>query len=131
MVIVDTSVWVDYLNGVATPQTSWLDAELERQRLGLTDVILCEVLQGLRTEAEAAEAQTDLLRLEVFETSGVALAVAAAKNYRALRAKGLTVRRTLDCLIATFCIREGHALLHSDRDFDGFEKQLGLKVIHP
>jgi hypothetical protein len=131
MVIVDTTVWVDYLNAVDTPHTAWLDVELERQRLGLTDLILCEVLQGLRNEAEATAVQADLLRLEVFETGSVTLAVAAAQNYRALRAKGITVRRTLDCLIATFCILEDHALLHSDRDFDGFEKHLGLTVIHP
>ena len=131
MVIVDTTVWVDYLNQVSTPQTDWLDAELERQRLGLTDLILCEVLQGVRNEKEAAEVQRDLMKFEVFETGGTALAVAAAQNYRALRAKGVTVRRTIDCLIATLCLQHDHALLHNDSDFDGFEAHMGLRVVRP
>ena len=131
MVIVDITVWVDYLNEVSTPQTGWLDAELDRQRLGLTDLILCEVLQGVRNETEAADVQRDLMHFEVFETGGAALALAAAQNYRALRAKGVTVRRTIDCLIATFCLRHDHTLLHNDSDFDGFETHLGLPVLHP
>ncbi|MCI0538512.1 MAG: PIN domain nuclease [Verrucomicrobiales bacterium] len=131
MVIVDTTVWVDYLNGVTTPHTDWLDQELDRQRLGLTDLILSEVLQGVRDEREAAETRRELLKFEVFTTGGVELAVTAARNYRALRAKGRTIRRTIDCWIATFCLLNDHALLHNDRDFDPFEEFLGLRVIHP
>ena len=131
MVIVDTTVWIDYFHAVRNPETDWLDAEIERQRLGLTDVILCEVLQGVRDEAAAAAVEGDLLKLEVFGTGGVDLARAAARNYRALRSRGHTVRKTIDCLIATFCLREGHSLLHRDRDFDAFEKLLDLSVIHP
>jgi hypothetical protein len=131
MVIVDTTVWVDYLNAAPTPAAEWLDHELERQRLGLTDLILTEVLQGLRDEREAADARRELLKFEVFTTGGVALAVAAARNYRALRGRGITVRRTIDCLIASFCLRERHTLLHNDRDFDAFEQHLGLRVVHP
>ena len=131
MIIVDTTVWIDYLNGVATTQTDWLDAEVERQRLGLTDLILCEVLQGVRDEQRAEETRRELLKFEVMPMSGVDLAVAAARNYRALRAKGRTVRKTVDCLIATFCLINKHALLHNDRDFDHFEQDLGLRVIHP
>ena len=131
MIIVDTTVWIDYLNGVATTQTDWLDAEVERQRLGLTDLILCEVLQGVRDEQRAEETRRELLKFEVMPMSGVDLAVAAARNYRALRAKGRTVRKTVDCLIATFCLIDKHALLHNDRDFDHFEQDLGLRVIHP
>jgi hypothetical protein len=131
MVIVDTTVWVDYLNGVTTPQTDWLDQELDRQRLGLTDLILSEVLQGVRDEREAAEARRELLKFEVFTTGGVELAVTAARNYRALRAKGRTIRRTIDCWIATFCLLNDHALLHNDSDFDPFEEFLGLRVVHP
>src|SRR5574341_64559 len=104
MVIVDTTVWVDYLNGVTTPQTDWLDQELDRQRLGLTDLILSEVLQGVRDEHEAAATRRELLKFEVFTTGGIKLAVASARNYRTLRAKGRTVRRTIDCWIATFCL---------------------------
>ena len=131
MIIVDTTVWIDYLNGVATTQTDWLDAEVERQRLGLTDLILCEVLQGVRDEQRAEETRRELLKFEVMPMSGVDLAVAAARNYRALRAKGRTVRKTVDCLIATFCLINKHALLHNDRDFDHFAQDLGLRVIHP
>ena len=131
MVIVDTTVWIDYLQGVRNPEAHWLEAELDRQRLGLTDVILCEVLQGVRDEAAAATVERQLLRLEVFETGGIDLAKAAARNYRTLRSRGHTVRKTIDCLIATFCLREQHSLLHRDRDFDAFERLLNLSVIHP
>lgn len=131
MVIVDTTVWVDYLNGITTLQTAWLNTELERQRLGLTDLILCEVLQGIRREKQAEETQKALLSFEVFPMGGVDLAVASAKNYRALRAKGHTVRKTIDCWIATFCMLHDHTLLHSDHDFDPFEHELHLRVIHP
>ena len=131
MVIVDTTVWIDYLQGIRNPETDWLEAELDRQRLGLTDVILCEVLQGVRYEATATTVERQLLKLEVFQTGGVDLARESAKNYRTLRARGHTVRKTIDCLIATFCLRGQHSLLHRDRDFDAFERFLNLSVVHP
>lgn len=131
VVIVDTTVWIDYLNGVATPESEWLDLEADRQRLGLLDLMVCEVLQGLATDNDAARVLRQLQRFEIFDTGGVALAAAAAQNYRRLRREGRTVRKTLDCLIATVCVREGHALLHADRDFDGFEDLLSLRVVHP
>lgn len=131
MVIVDTTVWIDYFHGVSNPETDWLDAERDRQRLGLTDVILCEVLQGVRDDATAIDVERRLLKLEVFESGGVDLAREAARNYRILRSRGHTVRKTIDCLIATFCIREQHSLLHRDRDFDPFETFLDLSVVHP
>jgi hypothetical protein len=131
MVIVDTSVWVDYLNNVTTPETEWLDSQLTRQPLGLLDLMVCEILQGLTTDEEAARVLRDLKRFQLFETGGLELATAAARNYRLLRAKGRTVRKTIDCIIATYCIREGHSLLHCDRDFDPFEQLLGLIVVHP
>ncbi len=131
MVIVDTTVWIDYFSGVQTPQTDWLDREIDRQRLGLTDLILCEVLQGVKDEEQAAETQRELMKFEVIPMSGIELDVAAAQNYRKLRAQGRTVRKTVDCLIATFCLTNGHALVHNDRDFDPFEQILGLRVIHP
>jgi predicted nucleic acid-binding protein len=130
MVIVDTTVWIDYLRGAENPETLWLDRELQRQRLGLTDLILCEVLQGIRDQGTFAQVQTNLLRFQVFQTGGTALAVAAAQNYRQLRQRGYTVRRTIDCLIATFCLQAEHELLHRDHDFDSFEKVLGLQVVH-
>ena len=131
MVIVDTTVWIDYLGGVANPETEWLNAALDRERLALTDLILCEVLQGVRDERIAKDVERQLLRLEVFGTGGIEVARDAARNYRALRSRGYTVRKTIDCLIATFCIREQHSLLHRDRDFDAFEAVLDLSVIHP
>jgi predicted nucleic acid-binding protein len=131
MVIVDTTVWIDYLRGADNPETFWLDQELTRQRLGLTDLILCEVLQGVREHALFAQVRDELLTFHLFETGGKELAIASALNYRTLREQGYTVRRTIDCLIATFCLQAGHELLHRDRDFDVFERALGLQVVHP
>ena len=131
MVIVDTTVWIDYLRGVENPETLWLDLELTHQRLGLTDLILCEVLQGVRDSALFEQVRDELLTFHLFETGGKRVAIDAANNYRKLREHGYTVRRTIDCLIATFCLQAGHELLHRDRDFDSFEKALGLRVVHP
>lgn len=131
MVIVDTTVWIDYLNDVATPETDWLDEQLARQPLALLDVMVCEILQGLSTDEEATRVLRDLRRFQLFETGGLELAVAGARNHRTLRAQGRTVRKTIDCLIATFCLLGGHSLLHCDRDFDPFEQLLGLSVVHP
>ena len=131
MTIVDTTVWIDYLAGTANPHTEWLDRELNQQALGLTDLILCEILQGIQGDSEFARIRRELSKFEVFTTGGEDLAVASAKNYRFLRARGCTVRKTIDCLIATFCLNEGHSLLHCDRDFEPFEKHLGLRVTRP
>ena len=131
MVIVDTTIWVDYLRGYTTAETDWLERELPRIRLGLADLILCEVLQGIRSEVEFESVFERLTHLEVFDTGGAPLAVRAAGNYLLLRSRGHTVRKIIDCLIATFCIREGFSLLHRDRDYNAFEKELGLHVIHP
>ncbi len=130
MVIVDTTVWVDYLKGVSTPETDWLDTQASHQRLGLLDLMVCEVLQGLSTDAEAVRVLRYLRRFELLETGGVHLAAAAARNYRRLRSQSRTVRKTIDCLIATFCLEHDHALLHRDRDFDAFEELLDLQVVH-
>ena len=131
MVIVDTTVWIDYFRGVSNAETDWLDAELDRQRLGVLDLIVCEILQGVRDEATALKVERQLLKLHVFETGSLDLTREAARNYRMLRGRGQTVRKTIDCLIATFCLREQHALLHRDRDFDLFERFLQLTVVHP
>ncbi len=131
MIIVDTTVWVDYLRGTSSPHAEWLDRNLVAERLGLTDLILCEVLQGVVNDAHCDAVQKELQRFEVYETGTIELAIEAAKNYRRLRAAGRTVRKTIDCLIATFCLVEGHALLHNDRDYDLFEERLGLRVVHP
>jgi len=130
MVVIDTTVWIDYLRGDENAETVWLDGELDRQRLGLTDLILCEVLQGITDAAEFARVQRTLLKFHVFQNGGSALAIAAAQNYRDLCRRGYTVRKTIDCLIATFCLLGEHQLLHRDRDFDSFENLLGLRVLH-
>lgn len=130
MVIVDSSVWIDAFNGKVTPQTRWLHAGLARGGVGLTSLILCEVLRGIRFDREFRRTKAQLSALTVFEGVAAELAVKAAENFRALQKRGVTVRKTIDCLIATFCIQEGHELLHNDRDFQGFENFLGLQVIH-
>lgn len=131
MVIVDTSVLIDFINGVTNPETEWLDLRLERQRFGLTTLILTEILQGLRDDREAALVQAQLEEFEVFEFYDTDLAADAARHFRRLRNDGRTVRKTVDLLIATHCIRHQHALLHRDRDYDAFEETLGLEVVHP
>jgi hypothetical protein len=131
MVIVDTTVWIDYLAGIKNEHTDWLDQELPKQRLGLTALILCEILQGIRSDSRFVEVRDELSNFEVFDNGGADLAIEAARNYRFLRERGHTVRKTIDCLIASFCLRAGHSLLHRDRDFDAFEKYLGLAIIHP
>jgi hypothetical protein len=131
MVIVDSTVWIDYLNDRSNPQMEWLDSRLAQEQIGLADLTLCEVLQGFRDHSRFEQAHASLTLLPVLNAGGTAVAVASAENYRILRAKGITVRKTIDCLIATFCIREGHALLHRDRDYDPFERHLGLRVVHP
>jgi len=131
MVIVDTTVWIDYLAGRATPEAHWFDRALPRQRIGLTDLILCEVLQGIHEQIAFNQVRDHLLKFQVIGTGNIDLAIAAAQNYRTLRQRGFTVRKTIDCWIATFCLMSGHRLLHCDRDFDPFEKVLGLDVVHP
>lgn len=129
MVIVDTSVWIDFLNGVTNPESEWLDLNLDRERIGLTTPVLAEILQGLRDDREASLVQAQLTKFEMIELHDAALAVEAAHNYRRLRALGRTIRTTIDVLLATYCIREQHLLLHRDRDFDIFEERFGLGVV--
>jgi predicted nucleic acid-binding protein len=131
MVIVDTTVWIDYLGGFTNAHTSCLDRELAKQHLGLTDLVLCEVLQGIRDDATFTQVRRQLSKFQLFSTGGSDLAVASAQNYRSLRRRGFTARKTIDCLIATFCIDAKHWLLHRNHDFDPFEKLLGLQVVHP
>ena len=131
MVILDTSVLIDYFRGADLPETAWLNRYMETEEIGLTDLGLCEVLQGVRNAAQAAEIRLSLRGFEIAATGGESLAIASAENYRLLRSKGFTVFSTVDCIVATFCIENDHFLLHRDRDFDAFEKHLGLRVIHP
>lgn len=131
MIVLDTTIWIDILQRRSNPHTEWFDRNLTIEGLALTDLILCEILQGVRNDASYPLFRADLLRFRIYKTGGSELAIAAADFYRVLRKKGITVRSTIDCITATFCIRERLALLHRDQDFDPFEKYFGLKVIHP
>ncbi len=121
MVIVDTTVWIDYLRGLRNKESDYFDRELDRQRFGLTDLILCETLQGIGDEKAFTRVSRDLRKFEIFETGGEQLAIEAARNFGRLPQRGRTVRKTIDCLIATFCILHAHSLLHRDDDYDYFE----------
>lgn len=131
MVIVDTSVMIDYLAGRTNPHTHWLNLQIPSQRIGITSMVQMEVLQGIRDDRRW-ESTIELLNIfEIFETGSSELALAAAQNFRVLRKTGITIHTSIDCLIATFCMQERYELLHNDRDFDAFEEHLGLRVIHP
>lgn len=127
MILVDSSVWVDYFNGKATRETDFLDALLGTEPVAIGDLILAEVLQGFRSDADYRAARELLASLTTYDLLGTALAIKTADNYRALRKRGITVRKTVDAIIATFCIERRIPLLYSDRDFDPFVKHLGLK----
>lgn len=129
MVIVDSSVWVDYLNNVHNAHTQWLESAFGKVRIGLTSLILCEVLQGIRRDDEFLETLEELTRFPIVEDLSTELAVASAQHFRSLQGKGITVRKTADCMIAAICIRDGHHLLHKDRDFNPFQVHLGLQVV--
>jgi hypothetical protein len=131
MVIVDSSVWIDFLNRRVTPQTSWLRAPENIGTIGLTAPVLTEVLQGIRFDNRFHNAEQLFRTMPVFESLSRPLAVRAADNYRTLRKIGITIRSTIDCLIATFCIESDCQLLHNDSDFDYFEQHLHLSVLHP
>jgi predicted nucleic acid-binding protein len=132
MVIVDSSVWIDALGGTANRESVWLrNAIRGGEEIGLTSLIVYEVLQGVRGDAKFHGFRKDLLQFPIFDTGSTELALASVQNYRLLRAKGITVRKTIDCFIATFCIESGYSLLHRDRDFDAFEIHLSLEVFHP
>ncbi len=129
MILVDSSVWIDYFNGLATRQTDRLDELLGSDLLLTGDIILAEVLQGFRDDRDFRRAARALDGLEFRAMLGRDIALKSAANYRALRAQGVTVRKTIDMLIATFCIENGHELLHADRDFDPIERHLGLRTV--
>ena len=126
MILVDSSVWIDYFNGAATPQSDRLDDLLGAELLATCDIILAEVLQGFPGDRHFSAALRLLTSLTVIDIAGRDIAVQSARNFRALRARGVTVRKTIDTLIATRCIESGYLLLYSDRDFDPFVRHLGL-----
>ena len=131
MTLVDSSVWIDYFSGIASAATVQLDALLGVEPLITGDLILAEVLQGFAAEQDFRQARTLLESFDVVSLGGREVCLQAADNFRALRRKGVTIRKTIDTIIATCCIRNGYVLLHNDRDFDPFEAMLGLRVIYP
>jgi len=128
VILVDSSVWINLLNNVVTDPVRRLRALLPTTPLLIGDLILCEVLQGFRIEAQARLVERSLSRFEAVSLIDPELAVKAAANYRFLRRRGITVRKTIDVIIATYCIERGHSLLHSDRDFAPMERLLGLQT---
>lgn len=129
LILVDSSVWVEYFRGTVTRQTETLDLLLRRELLAIGDLILTEVLQGIDDDREFRTVQRLLTSLHVVEMGGQDIALQAARNYRLLRRRGITIRKTIDTIIATRCIESGYDLLHSDRDFNPFSTYLGLSVV--
>jgi predicted nucleic acid-binding protein len=129
MILVDSSVWIEYFNGKINPQTDWLDEALGREVIIVGDIILAEVLQGFKSDRDFQKAKKLLATFHFMEMIGWELAVKSAENYRFLRKKGVTVRKTIDVMIATFCIHNGISLLHDDQDFDPLVKYLKLDAV--
>jgi predicted nucleic acid-binding protein len=129
LILVDSSVWIDYFNGAIAAQTNKLNGLLGHEPLAIGDLILTEVLQGFTNERDFRQAKKMLTSLFFVELGGEQIAIQAARNFRALRRRGITVRKTIDTVIATRCIEDGYSLLHNDRDFDPFTRHLGLRVV--
>jgi predicted nucleic acid-binding protein len=129
MILVDSSVWIGYFNGIISPQTDRLDSALGRDIIIVGDLILVEVLQGFRSDFDFYKAKELLSNFRFMEMLGLELAVKSAENYRLLRKKGVTVGKTIDVIIGTFCIHHNISLLHDDQDFDPLAKHLGLKIV--
>ena len=130
MILVDSSVWIDYFRSADTPQVALLDSFFGRSPLAVGDLIAAEVLQGVRDEREFKWVKKTLEAFEHIDLVGYDLAIKASENYRSLRAMGITIRKTIDTLIATRCIEDGLTLLHADRDFLPFSEHLGLRVAY-
>jgi len=129
VILVDSSVWIDYFKGAITVQTEKLDTLLSSELLAIGDLMLTEVLQGFDDEKEFERVRKLLTSLTVVNLGGARVAVQAARHFQALRRLGITVRKTIDTLIATQCLETGYTLLHNDRDFDPFVKYLGLRCV--
>ncbi len=129
MIVVDTSVWIDYFNGVPTPATDMLDAALGSQEILVGDLIFTEVLQGFRSETDFTQARQLFHAFPIVTMLGPELALRSAEHYRALRARGVTVRKTIDIMIGTYCIAHDLPLLYADRDFTPMVRYLGLRVV--
>jgi len=129
MIVVDSTVWIDFLNGRNSPHVRRVRALLGESEIIVGDLMLCEVLQGLENERAARDVEALLRRFDIVPMAGDAIAVAAARNYRSLRARGVTVRKTIDLLIGTWCIENRRPLLHNDRDFRLMARHLGLAEV--
>jgi hypothetical protein len=130
VILVDSSVWVEYFRSADTPQVALLDSLFGRSPLAVGDLIAAEVLQGVRDEREFKWVKKTLDAFDHIDLAGYDLAVKASENYQSLRAMGITIRKTIDTLIATRCIEDRLTLLHADRDFLPFAQHLGLKVAY-
>lgn len=129
MIFVDSSVWINYFNGAKSPDADELDDLLRTAQIVIGDLVLTEVLQGFRSKKDYETAKTLLLSLQIFDLLGTNMAIKAAENYRMLRSKGITIRKTADVISATFCIESDLPLLHADKDFQPFQQYLGLKSV--
>ncbi len=129
MIVVDSSVWIDYFNGNITSKTDWLDSALGNQTILIGDLVLTEVLQGFQSDKDFKKAKSLLLNFPVVEMLGQEVALKSALNYRYLRKRGVTIRKTIDVIIGTFCIHNTFSLLHDDRDFTPLEKHLHLRIV--
>jgi hypothetical protein len=129
MILVDSSVWIDYFNGRKTDKTDWLDSAIGNKQIIIGDLILAETLQGFQSDNDFRTAKNLLLNFPFMEMVGQELAIKSALNYRFLRKNGVTVRKTIDVMIGTFCIHYQISLLHDDRDFEPMEKYCKLKTI--
>jgi len=128
MILIDSSVWIGYFNGIINPQTDWLDSALGKEIIIVGDIILAEVLQGFKSDRDFNKAKELLSNFRFMEMLNQELAIKSAKNYRFLRKKGVTVHKTIDVIIGTFCIHHNIPLLHDDQDFDPLTKHLGLQA---
>jgi predicted nucleic acid-binding protein len=129
VIIADTSVWIDYLNGVLSPYTDRLDEDIICGNVAMGDLILLEILQGIKNDNDYKKTQSTLLKLDQYEMLGSSRALSCADNFRALRKRGITIRKTADVIIATFCIANRLPLLFTDRDFNPFVKHCGLQPV--
>ena len=131
MIFVDSGVWIDYFNGISRPATDWLHSLLGIEPVATGDLVLVEVLQGFRHNPDYATAKRLFSSVPVFDIGGRAIAIKAADNYRRLRREGITIRKTIDVLIATYCIEHQLPLLHNNRDFEPFHRHLTLPRAMP
>ena len=129
MIVVDSSIWIDYFNGEINKKTDWFDRALGTEPIIVGDIILTEVLQGFQSDKDFKTAKQLLMEFPFMEMLGRELALKSALNYRSLRKNGVTVRKTIDVMIGTFCIENDFTLLHNDKDFTPLEKHLKLKVM--